>query len=102
LIERTGLLADSYFSATKAEWLLDKFDPTRVRALRGELACGTIDSFLIRRLTGGSTFATDATNASRTLLFNIHEQDWDPELLATFNVPINYSPTCAIVRQISG
>ncbi len=89
LIERTGLVADSYFSATKAAWLLDRCDPSRARAARGELACGTIDSFLIWRLTGGAIFATDATNASRTLLFNIHDQDWDRELLEMFNVPID-------------
>ena len=87
LTARTGLLADSYFSATKAEWLLDRYDPTRERSARGELAVGTVDSFLVWRLTGGKRFVTDATNASRTMLFNIHEQGWDADLLSTFNVP---------------
>ena len=87
LTQRTGLLADSYFSATKIEWLLDRYDPTRARSACGDLAVGTIDSFLIWRLTGGESFVTDATNASRTMLLNIHDQAWDRELLATFNVP---------------
>ena len=99
LMARSGLVADSYFSATKAEWLLDQFDPSRSRSARGELACGTVDSFLIWRLTGGDTFATDATNASRTQLFNIHDQVWDPDLLATFNIPIEL---LADVRDCAG
>ena len=87
LSSRTGLLADSYFSATKAEWLLDRYDPSRERSARGELAVGTIDSFLVWRLSGGKRFVTDATNASRTMLFNIHTQSWDADLLSLFNVP---------------
>ena len=84
---RTGLLIDPYFSATKLAWLLDNVAGARERAERGELAFGTVDSFLIWRLTGGRVHATDATNASRTALFNIHEQRWDPELLALFDIP---------------
>ncbi len=84
---RTGLLVDSYFSATKLAWLLDNVPDARARAERGELAFGTIDSFLLWRLTGGRVHATDATNASRTLLFDIHRQDWDDDLLALFGVP---------------
>lgn len=84
---RTGLLLDPYFSATKLAWLLDNVDGARARAERGELAFGTIDSWLIWQLTGGRLHATDATNASRTLLFNIHRQKWDPELLRLFNIP---------------
>ncbi|MGE4534633.1 glycerol kinase GlpK [Halomonas sp.] len=84
---RTGLLIDPYFSATKLAWLLDNVEGARERAERGELAFGTVDSFLIWRLTGGRVHATDATNASRTALFNIHEQRWDPELLALFDIP---------------
>ena len=76
--ERTGLLLDPYFTATKLGWLLDHVDGARQRADQGELAAGTIDSFLLWRLTGGQVHATDATNASRTLLFNIHSQQWDP------------------------
>jgi len=89
---RTGLLIDPYFSATKLAWLLDNVEGARERAERGELAFGTVDSFLIWRLTGGRVHATDATNASRTALFNIHEQRWDPELLALFDIPRSLLP----------
>lgn len=85
--ERTGLILDPYFSATKVAWLLDHVAGARARAERGELAFGTVDSFLLWRLTHGRIHATDATNAARTLLFNIHRQDWDDELLALFDIP---------------
>jgi glycerol kinase len=84
---KTGLLLDPYFSATKIAWLLDRVAGAREAAERGELAFGTIDSFLVWRMTGGAVHATDATNASRTLLFDIHRQDWDHELLRLFRVP---------------
>ncbi len=84
---RTGLLLDPYFSATKVAWLLDRVKGARAKAERCELAFGTIDSFLIWRLTGGKVHATDATNASRTMLFNIHDGAWDDDLLRIFNVP---------------
>ena len=84
---RTGLLLDPYFSAAKIAWILDHVPGARLRAERGELACGTIDSFLLWRLTGGAVHATDATNASRTSLFDIHRQCWDPELCRLFRVP---------------
>jgi len=87
LAARTGLRLDPYFSATKIGWLLDNVDGARVRAERGELAFGTIDSWLLWKLTGGKSHATDATNASRTALFNLTTQDWDEELLAFFDVP---------------
>ena len=90
--EKTGLLLDPYFSATKLAWILDHVDGTRDRAAAGELAFGTIDTFLIWRLTGGSVHATDATNASRTLLFDIHAQQWDDALLRLFDVPRNLLP----------
>ncbi|MEY1662492.1 glycerol kinase GlpK [Isoalcanivorax beigongshangi] len=89
---RTGLLLDPYFSASKLAWLLDDIPGARARAERGELAFGTIDSWLLWNLTGGAVHATDATNASRTLLFNIHEQRWDPELLALFDIPAALLP----------
>jgi len=92
LTAKTGLLLDPYFSATKAAWILDHVEGARGRAQNGELAFGTIDSFLIWRLTGGKTHATDATNASRTNIFNIHDQDWDEELLRLFNVPASILP----------
>ncbi|MGH6837044.1 MAG: glycerol kinase GlpK [Methylocella sp.] len=84
---RTGLLLDPYFSATKLAWILDHVAGARARAKRGELAFGTIDSFLLWRLTGGKAHATDATNASRTMLFDIHRQSWDGDLLRLFNIP---------------
>lgn len=87
LQERTGLLLDPYFSATKIAWLLDHVDGARRRAEAGELAFGTIDCWLIWKLTDGRVHATDATNACRTALFDIHRQCWDDELLALFEVP---------------
>jgi glycerol kinase len=85
--EKTGLLLDPYFTATKIAWILDHVPAGRVRAERGDLACGTIDSFLLWRLTGGAVHATDITNASRTSLYDIHEQRWDPDLCRLFGVP---------------
>ena len=85
--ELTGLLLDPYFSAAKIAWILDEVPGARERAERGELACGTIDSFLLSRLTDCAVHATDATNASRTSLFDIHRQCWDPELCRLFRVP---------------
>ncbi|WP_027350785.1 glycerol kinase GlpK [Halotalea alkalilenta] len=84
---RTGLLIDPYFSATKLQWLLDHVEGARERAKRGELLFGTIDSYLIWKLTGGKRHVTDATNASRTCLFDIHRQCWDDDLLELFDVP---------------
>jgi glycerol kinase len=84
---KTGLLLDPYFSGTKASWILDHVKGARERAERGELCFGTIDSFLIWRLTGGKSHVTDATNASRTLLYNIHSGTWDDELLGILRVP---------------
>ncbi|MDP1540619.1 MAG: glycerol kinase GlpK [Moraxellaceae bacterium] len=89
---KTGLLLDPYFSATKLAWLLDNVTNARERAAKGELAFGTIDSWLLWKLTHGRVHATDATNASRTLLFNIHSQDWDDELLALFDIPRSVLP----------
>ena len=85
--EGTGLLLDPYFSGTKVKWILDNVKGARDRAEKGELAFGTVDSFLIWRLTGGRVHATDATNASRTLMYNIHTGTWDEELLQTLTVP---------------
>jgi len=89
---KTGLLLDPYFSGTKINWILDNVDGARRRAENGELAFGTIDSFLIWRLTGGKSHVTDATNASRTLLFNIHQQGWDAELLQMLSIPDSLLP----------
>jgi glycerol kinase len=90
--QKTGLRLDPYFSATKIAWLLDNVDGARDRAVRGELAFGTVDSFLLWRLTGGRVHATDASNASRTMLFNIHTQEWDKELLELFDIPRELLP----------
>ncbi|WP_340267790.1 glycerol kinase GlpK [Sphingobium mellinum] len=84
---RTGLLLDPYFSATKLRWLLDHVEGARARAERGELAFGTVDSFLLWRLTGGQAHATDVTNASRTLLWNVFEGRWDGEMCRLFDIP---------------
>lgn len=92
IAERTGLLLDPYFSATKIAWLLDNVDGARAAAEQGRLACGTIDSFLLCRLTGGKVHATDVTNASRTSLFNIRTMAWDEDLLALFGIPAGILP----------
>ena len=89
---KSGLVLDAYFSASKIVWLLDNIPGTRQAAERGELAFGTVDSFLLWRLTGGRVHATDATNAARTMLFNIHSQEWDDELLRLFRVPRELLP----------
>ena len=90
--EKTGLLLDPYFSGTKIAWLLDHVKGAREKAEKGELAFGTIDTFLIWRLTGGKVHATDATNASRTLLYDIHTGEWDESLLRILNVPASLLP----------
>jgi glycerol kinase len=95
----TGLLIDPYFSATKIAWILDHVDGARARAARGELLAGTIDSWVVWRLTGGAVHATDATNASRTLLFDIVRQAWSPAMLELFAVPGRMLPE---VRDTSG
>ena len=97
--EKTGLPIDAYFSATKLKWMLDHHAGLRARAERGELCFGTVDSFLIYRLTGGRVHATDVSNAARTLLFNIHTLTWDEELLQLFDIPASLLPT---VRPSAG
>jgi glycerol kinase len=97
--DRTGLLLDPYFSATKIAWLLDNVDGARTAAEAGSLAFGTVDSFLLWRLTEGAVHATDATNASRTLLFDIHKGAWDDDLLRLFGVPAAMLPE---VRDSAG
>ena len=99
---RTGLLLDPYFSATKLAWLLDNVPQARERALAGELAFGTIDSWLTWRLTGGRRHVTDATNASRTLLYDIHRGQWDDELLDLFGVPRSVLPEVCDTSGIVG
>ena len=89
---KTGLLIDPYFSATKINWILENVDGVRQRAENGELAFGTVDCFLLYRLTGGRVHATDATNAARTMIFNIHDNCWDDELLELFQIPSSLLP----------
>ncbi len=89
---RTGLLIDAYFSATKLKWILDNVEGARERARRGELCFGTVDSWLIFNLTGGKVHATDYSNASRTMLFNINTLEWDDELLRLFDIPRRMLP----------
>jgi glycerol kinase len=100
--KKTGLLFDPYFSATKIAWLLDHVPGARARAEAGELAFGTVDSWLVYRLTGGKVHVTDASNASRTLLMDIHEGDWSDELLATFNVPRAMLPKICASSEVYG
>ena len=97
--QKTGLVLDAYFSGTKLKWLLDNVPGARERAQKGELAFGTIDAWLIWNLTGGKTHATDPSNASRTLLFNIHHNAWDDELLQLLDIPRSVLPE---VRPSSG
>ena len=99
--ERTGLLIDAYFSATKVKWILDRVDGARARAQRGELLFGTIDSWLVWNLTGG-VHVTDYSNAARTLLYDIHAQRWDEELLALFGVPAAMLPPVRPSSEIYG
>ena len=97
--EKTGLVIDPYFSATKIVWLLDQIAGLREKAKRGEVCFGTIDSFLLHKLTGGAVHATEYTNASRTMIYNIHSREWDGELLKAFGIPIEILPE---VRASSG
>lgn len=90
--EKTGLVTDSYFSATKVKWILENVDGAKAKAANGDLCFGTIDSWLLWKLTNGKLHATDVTNASRTLLFNIHTMQWDEDLLKLFNIPASMLP----------
>ncbi len=90
--DRTGLVLDPYFSATKLAWLLDYYEGARERAARGELAFGTVDTWLTWKLTGGARHVTDVTNASRTMLFDIHRLQWSEQLLDAFNIPASVMP----------
>ena len=100
--EKTGLEVDAYFSATKLKWLLDHLPNARERAARGELAFGTMDSWLIWCLTAGKVHATDVSNASRTMLFNIHTLDWDDDLLRVFDIPRSILPKIVSSSQVIG
>lgn len=99
---KTGLLIDAYFSATKIQWLLKHVKGARARARRGKLAFGTVDSWLIWKLTGGKQHVTDVTNAARTMLFDIHKMDWDNELLELFGVPRSMLPEVCSSSEVVG
>jgi glycerol kinase len=100
--EKTGLLIDAYFSATKIKWILDNVSGAREKAEKGQLAFGTVDSWLLWSLTGGKVHVTDITNASRTMLFNIHTQQWDDDLLKLFGVPLNLLPEVRSSSEVYG
>jgi len=100
--DRTGLVVDPYFSGSKAQWILDRYPDARERAAAGELLFGTIDTWLLYRLTGSEVHATEPTNASRTLLYDIHQQRWDPELLGIFGVPEAMLPQVRPSAEVFG
>lgn len=100
--EKTGLIPDAYFSATKIKWILDNVPGARKRAEMGKLAFGTVDSWLVWRLTRGSVHITDVTNASRTMLFNIHKLEWDQELLDYFGIPLSMMPDVKSSSEVYG
>ena len=99
---KTGLILDAYFSGTKIKWILDNISNARNKANKGELAFGTIDTWLIWKLTNGKHHVTDATNASRTMLYNIHDLEWDNELLELLDIPINILPKVCESSEIIG
>lgn len=100
--KKTGLVLDAYFSATKVKWILDNVEGAREKAEAGKLCFGTIDTWLIWKLTKGELFVTDASNASRTMLFNIHNLEWDQELLELFNIPLAMLPSVKESSEVYG
>lgn len=100
--QRTGLVIDAYFSATKLKWILDNVDGARKKAENGDLCFGTIDSWLLFKLTNGKVHATDVTNASRTMLFNIHSLQWDEDMLRLFDIPVSMVPEVRSSSEVYG
>ncbi|HQS56522.1 MAG TPA: FGGY family carbohydrate kinase, partial [Sediminibacterium sp.] len=100
--QKTGLVIDAYFSATKAKWILDNVEGARARAEKGELCFGTIDTWLVWKLTNGQVHVTDVSNASRTMLFNIHELAWDQQLLEIFDIPAAMLPVVKSSSEVYG
>lgn len=100
--EKTGLMVDAYFSATKVKWILDNVEGARKKAAEGKLAFGTIDSWLVWNLSGGKVWITDVTNASRTMLYNINTLEWDQELLRIFGIPSNMLPEVRSSSEVYG
>src|SRR6185503_5293804 len=99
---KTGLVVDAYFSATKLQWILNNVPDAKAKARAGQLAFGTVDSWLVWNLTGGRHHVTDPSNASRTMLFNIHTSDWDDELLKIFGVPRSILPEVRSSSEVYG
>jgi glycerol kinase len=99
---RTGLIIDAYFSATKIKWILDNIKGARAKALKGQLAFGTVDTWIVWQLTKGEVHVTDVSNASRTMLYNIHTQEWDDELLQLFNIPRSMLPEVKASSEVYG
>ena len=102
IVKKTGLIVDAYFSATKVRWILENVTGARALADRGELAFGTIDTWLAWNLTEGRLHVTDVSNASRTMLFNIHTLAWDEELLRIFNIPASMLPGVRSSSEVYG
>jgi len=102
ILEKTGLIVDAYFSGTKVRWILDNVQGARARAERGELLCGTVDTWLVWNLTRGRVFVTDYGNASRTMLFNIHSLEWDLDILKEMNIPARMLPEVRPSSQVYG
>ncbi|MDR1330586.1 MAG: glycerol kinase GlpK [Tannerella sp.] len=100
--DRTGLIIDAYFSATKLKWILDNVEGARAKAAKGQLAFGTVDTWLVWQLTKGAAHVTDVSNASRTMLYNIHTQEWDDELLQLFDIPRSVLPEVKASSEIYG
>ncbi len=100
--ERTGLVIDAYFSASKIKWILDNVEGARAKAEAGQLLFGTVDSWLVWNLTGGQVHVTDVTNASRTMIFNIHSLQWDAELLSLFSIPASMLPPVRSCSEVYG
>ncbi|MBS1668006.1 MAG: glycerol kinase GlpK [Bacteroidetes bacterium] len=100
--QKTGLVIDAYFSATKLKWILDNVSGARAKAEKGELAFGTVDSWLVWKLSGGQLHITDVSNASRTMLYNIHSCEWDQDLLKLFDIPENILPNVKASSEIYG
>ena len=100
--DKTGLIIDSYFSATKAKWILENVEGAKEKADAGKLAFGTVDSWLIWNLTGGNTHVTDVSNASRTMMYNIHKLEWDEELLSLFGIPKSMLPEVKSSSEVYG
>ena len=100
--EKTGLIIDAYFSATKVKWILDNVEGAREKAEKGKLAFGTVDTWIVWQLTRGEVHATDVTNASRTMLFNIHSLEWDKDLLKLFDIPENMMPKVCASSELYG